>query len=756
MALDLLTTIELDMQNPYSSSSIVHVNQYDTAGRIKAQLLNGGVKWQVPQGAKPVVMFKKTDNIGGFYDVTELNPSTAAVTVDGSDSSIIYITLDQQTTTTATPTGQYVNMQVAFYQNSARLSTFAFHMQVAESVVTSGDIHSNWLFNILSQEIAQILTDATTPEFISQWLENNITQETGYVIDDSLTIAGAASDAQATGKMVTVSDTNPGVAANKVWVKKTPSEIVVPTEDEVEDLKSALNYELIHQLNMLTNVPTPYNGAIGTISADPNADKTKDYLCQKAGHAHYGDVMYYNGVEWAYDTLYKQRESTYTFFGRDKVIIDIENNRYSLGNDLFIYANESRYVGVISPVTNQSLPLSSISTNGVIIYADLADGLLKCSGINKSSLDYDPDHILCGYIYKTTGYCLFRFPFELKSEVDARTAEAAHNTMMEGGKALSLAAAKKVNLYNNLTKKVSFLFVTDTHMNGLGDTIIRATNNMDMFRYTANLGLFDFAFFCGDFISCYGYTKNQYVTPFVQYEEYLNGFEIPFYIAKGNHDGNVNSTSTQQDVEDNGFTKAQYYYLFQNRMKNCIREVDSANPYGGYYYMDYSNEKVRIIVLNDFEHPLVDDGLYHSAAQCTWFYNALNSLEANWNVLVLSHYITSYKYNVGTIIDAFNNKGITKTAEDTGISYTFDARANGTFIAHIHGHSHTDEYDNNRGWNRIGVQRGYAIESEFDTTNEFCFSIFTINPDNSKLYETRVGRGDSREFNYGSTVGMVT
>ena len=222
MALDLLTTISLDMQDPYAASSIVHVNQYDTAGRIKANLLNGGAAWTVPQGAKPVVMFKKTDNIGGFYDVTELDPSTAAVTVDANDRSIIYITLDQQTTTTATASGQYVNMQVTFYQNGARLSTFAFHMQVEASVVTSDQIHSNWLFNILSKEIADVLTVATTPAAMTAWLEANITQETGYVIDNTLTVAGAASDAQATGKMVTVSDTNPNVAANKVWVKKTP------------------------------------------------------------------------------------------------------------------------------------------------------------------------------------------------------------------------------------------------------------------------------------------------------------------------------------------------------------------------------------------------------------------------------------------------------------------------------------------------------------------------------------------------------
>lgn len=73
-------------------------------------------------------------------------------------------------------------------------------------------------------------------EALTEWLEENITQETGYVIDNTLTVSGAASDAQATGKMVTVSDTNPNLTANKVWVKKTPTEIEIPTMEDLDDI----------------------------------------------------------------------------------------------------------------------------------------------------------------------------------------------------------------------------------------------------------------------------------------------------------------------------------------------------------------------------------------------------------------------------------------------------------------------------------------------------------------------------------------
>ena len=238
MALDVITSISLDMQNPYSTTDMVHVNQYDSGLRVKATLLNAGQKWEVPSGAKAVVAFKKSDNIGGFYDATDDDPSVQAVSID-NNRSIIYISLDAQTTTTPTTANQYVDMQVVFYENGKRLSTFAFYMDVRPSVVASKDITSSWVFHILAEEIASTLNVATTPDAMREWLETNIHPYQGYPIDDTLTIPGAASDAAATGKMVTVSDQNPNTVANKVWVKKTPYEVQVPTMEEISGLKSA-------------------------------------------------------------------------------------------------------------------------------------------------------------------------------------------------------------------------------------------------------------------------------------------------------------------------------------------------------------------------------------------------------------------------------------------------------------------------------------------------------------------------------------
>ena len=218
MALNVTSSINLDMKSP--NTEVVYGVQYDSAGIIKAQLLNNGTKWTVPNGAKAIVSFKKTDNIGGFYDTTEAG--TAAIAYD-SDRSIIYIDLDVQTMTTP---GK-VNMEVNFYQDHRRISTFAFYLMVQKGTVQAADATSSAVFRILSDEIGsiagaaylaetvleeardaadEVISKANTavsnvPTNVTNWLNNHITE--GNAIDDSLSVEGAAADAKAVGNVLT-------------------------------------------------------------------------------------------------------------------------------------------------------------------------------------------------------------------------------------------------------------------------------------------------------------------------------------------------------------------------------------------------------------------------------------------------------------------------------------------------------------------------------------------------------------------------
>ena len=294
MALNIISNVQLDMKAP--NTVIVYANQYDSAGSVRAQLLNSGESWAVPVGAKAVVMFKKSDNIGGFYDVTEFG--VAAVEID-SDRSVIYINYDPQVLTTA---GR-VAVQINFYQNDQRLSSFAFYTDVQASAVTSGEIASSWLFNILSQEIAQTLTVATTPQAMTNWLEEKIgaSIESGaYAIDDSLTVPRFAADAEATGKMVVVSDQNPNRTANKVWVKKTPATLEVPTMEDVDEVKSALNntkesvFEKVDTTGFAWESGT-YDGTTGAKNNTSNAIRLIDIpMALKGSH------IYLSGADTTY------------------------------------------------------------------------------------------------------------------------------------------------------------------------------------------------------------------------------------------------------------------------------------------------------------------------------------------------------------------------------------------------------------------------------------------------------------------------
>lgn len=288
MALDIISTINLDLKRP--NTETVYAVQYDTAGRIKAQLTNDGEAWHVPSSAGGMVSFRKSDNIGGFYDTTELGE--VAVSVDENDDSIIYIALDAQTTITATPLDHPVQMQINFYNSQGkRLSTFAFYLRVQASVLYDGDqderpVASEWTFRILTGALGQTIKNQ---EEAIKWMEDNIRTQAGYVVDDTLKVEGAAGDAKKIGELfeeiVKISDSMPGYFPttdtervgntkyytrsgtspnyvyteytgatfatgvtyyeyspwNRIWIDPDDNDIAIPTMDDFDEVKSALD-----------------------------------------------------------------------------------------------------------------------------------------------------------------------------------------------------------------------------------------------------------------------------------------------------------------------------------------------------------------------------------------------------------------------------------------------------------------------------------------------------------------------------------
>ena len=152
MALESLTEIDLDLNQPLLTP--VHAKQYDTVRKVKAHLFDHGVWWMVPEDhITSVVGYKKSDRIVGLYDITE--DGTKAITVDETNRSIIYITLDRNVLTTPGD----VQVEVQFYDSitSSRLTTFSFTVEVSSASVTELDLQSNPSFNVLADDIAAVI-----------------------------------------------------------------------------------------------------------------------------------------------------------------------------------------------------------------------------------------------------------------------------------------------------------------------------------------------------------------------------------------------------------------------------------------------------------------------------------------------------------------------------------------------------------------------------------------------------------------------
>lgn len=148
MNADVKITLDLNAPNAEKTYGV----QYDSALRIIAQLCSDGEKWEVPKKAVAVVSYIKSDRIGGYYDTTEIGET--AVSVE-NDRSIITIIVDPQALTTP----GLVHMQVNFYENKKRLSTFSFLLEVQKSTINADNIDSKWFGNLL--KISGVLLDTT-------------------------------------------------------------------------------------------------------------------------------------------------------------------------------------------------------------------------------------------------------------------------------------------------------------------------------------------------------------------------------------------------------------------------------------------------------------------------------------------------------------------------------------------------------------------------------------------------------------------
>lgn len=251
-----------------------------------------------------------------------------------------------------------------------------------------------------------------------------------------------------------------------------------------------------------------------------------------------------------------------------------------------------------------------------------------------------------------------------------------------------------------------------------------------------------------------------------------------FIYAVGNHDFNSVADGTTVNTSDWIITDTELSSLTHRRIKATNRPSGKL-----YYYRDYPEKKVRVIVLNTMDVPIefnadktikYDPVRVHGIrqAQFDWLINNALVVESEWKIVVCMHVglytpdegfagngdTLNNKIGLRNIFSAFNSKGtynFSNTSDDydgifkVALNGTM-AGANGKIVAVLSGHGHNDAHVNIDGFNAIQIDCSYPHDGERQprTISEFSVDAIVFDDEAEKIKITRFGLGNDREYNY--------
>lgn len=269
--------------------------------------------------------------------------------------------------------------------------------------------------------------------------------------------------------------------------------------------------------------------------------------------------------------------------------------------------------------------------------------------------------------------------------------------------------------------------------------------------------------------------------------------------VRGNHDGNAYYTEvvTQRYLPSEMVDTA---WLSQNLIQPLTDSsyvFDASNPNSCYYYRDFPDSKIRMIVLDDIDLPFStnSDGtlVYHTlddfgfgSAQVEWLANtALRFNEAGWGVVVAVHvnFNDDRPYGlrawgsvqgaindsqVQTIFRAFADRASGRVTNTTrnfrlDLSYDFTGNASNELICFLNGHTHRDQCVFTGGFlnmtlrafaaSQHGCFDAVVIDRSSGVVHTRAYdAVSGVSPDWDINYRTGEGIPDRFNYYYGNSV----
>lgn len=286
-------------------------------------------------------------------------------------------------------------------------------------------------------------------------------------------------------------------------------------------------------------------------------------------------------------------------------------------------------------------------------------------------------------------------------------------------------------------------------------------------------------FDAGDIVSGAGICPPQnIINDLIRTQKLFAAVQHKRLVTQGNHDTCYSTFEAPKYYAQCISASSLYNYCYRVMAQYPDR---CFGPTGTYYYVDNALQKMRYIVLDTHIVPSDEereDGtpIYHKANigimhnELQWLAKtALDVPSTDWSVILCTHEVPAEtglspkNYDVVMkIIDAFRRHeklDITKfyendTQYNTRLICDFTGRG-GNFIVWVGGHAHYDIIKDFDGIQTMTVNcdcthnsKLSAFEHVRGTTTEQAFDVLTVDKKNRKVYVTRIGCGDDREFEY--------
>lgn len=230
--------------------------------------------------------------------------------------------------------------------------------------------------------------------------------------------------------------------------------------------------------------------------------------------------------------------------------------------------------------------------------------------------------------------------------------------------------------------------------------------------------------------------------------DFIKKFDKKLFVTAGNHDNNSDNnknTSTILTADE------MYAALFR---KNDYEINYEQSPNHGYF--DFAAQKVRFIQI-DTGTPFWYDGDKTSIDESRldlefdYLYQKISELDATWNVVIFTH-----EYFLGKSVSSVNSY-VTERLNSKVLSKKFEATIAAIFVGHTHYDMSTVHNYAGKSVLVICTMQDAASSSQntesgipmmIGTDTEQAFDLVQIDFTNRRIYCTRVGAGESREFSY--------